>query len=719
MKKERFEEAPTKEKTVLPNGERPREDVGEALPASEANTEPVKSEERETKNAFSRFTAKIFRGIGKALATLGGWLRRMFRGASRELADKTEKSEKRSDKKGGHESVEEIVSPGKQIVKGFLSKKLAVIALIILVGMFLTMFIGPLFNPLDLSYNEVSQANMKPGMYLMKVPSGLKNDIKEISSSSKFSVGLSGSGKVYVWGAGEITSVINMKDIPEEVTEKEIVHVAAGTDHAIAIAKDGTVYGWGQNAHGQYGKAPEGNSSVEFLYTFAPSAILEGLGDGTKVHQLTCGTQVTAVVMEDGSVYMWGNHNSGATNMSRIKRLTNVEKIVFTSTAAVALLKDGTVSTDGTSAFNYITLSDGNGGTKQVVLSDYLAENGYKIVDIAAAATSVALLTEEGKVIVAGSASYGESDVPAVAEGEKIVSLSGGLKHYSAVTDKGHVYSWGSNSWKQTSVPSGLEGVEKVFTGPFQNYAVDANGKLEDCWGLKGYLMGTDAYGRDIWNRILNGGRLTMTIGAIAVIISSVVGVIVGCLAGYFGGWVDMLLMRVTEIFSAIPFLPFALILSAIVQLTGLSEMTRIFLIMVVLGLLSWTGLARLVRGQVLAEREKEFVLASKAMGVKESKIAFRHILPNVISVIIVSMTLDFAGCMLTESQLSYLGFGVQLPRPTWGNMLNGANNSVIIQSYWWQWVFPALFLAVATICINIIGDALRDVMDPKSSLER
>ena len=177
--------------------------------------------------------------------------------------------------------------------------------------------------------------------------------------------------------------------------------------------------------------------------------------------------------------------------------------------------------------------------------------------------------------------------------------------------------------------------------------------------------------------------------------------------------------MRITEIFSSIPFLPFALILSAVLSTRSVPETTRIFMIMVILGLLSWTGLARLVRAQVLAEREKEFVLSAKAMGVRERKIAFKHILPNIISVIIVTMTLDFASCMLTESSLSYLGFGVQLPRPTWGNMLDGCNSSIVIQNFWWRWLFPALFLGIATICINILGDTLRDVMDPKSSSER
>ena len=147
----------------------------------------------------------------------------------------------------------------------------------------------------------------------------------------------------------------------------------------------------------------------------------------------------------------------------------------------------------------------------------------------------------------------------------------------------------------------------------------------------------------------------------------------------------------------------------------NVSETMRIFIIMLILGALSWTGLARMIRGQVLVEREKEFVTAAKAMGVKDGKIAFRHIFPNVISVVLVSVTLSFASCLLTESSLSYLGFGVQQPQPTWGNMLHGANNSIVIQYYWWQWAFPALFLSLATVCINVLGDALRDALDPKN----
>ena len=173
--------------------------------------------------------------------------------------------------------------------------------------------------------------------------------------------------------------------------------------------------------------------------------------------------------------------------------------------------------------------------------------------------------------------------------------------------------------------------------------------------------------------------------------------------------------MRIAEIVGGLPFIPFAMILSAVIG-SKLQPTQRMYLIMVVLGVLSWTGTCRLVRAQILAQREMEYVTAAKAMGIREVKIVFKHILPNVISLLLVSMTLDFATCMLTESTLSYLGFGIPLPTPTWGNLLTGANNSIVIQQYWWRWVFPAAILGLCTVCINLMGDGLRDAVDPKSN---
>ena len=423
--------------------------------------------------------------------------------------------------------------------------------------------------------------------------------------------------------------------------------------------------------------------------------------------------------MEDGTVYAWGNDGLAATNLSSVikhgKKEGKLEKLAFTNDGIYGIDEHGAFVYGKSTKFNTISTTDENGKVTTFDLIEYIGER--KVEDIAATGNAIALVLDDGEIVVSGM----KDPLPTLEEGEEAVSVSGGTRHFAMVTDKGRAYAWGQNFRDQCNVPKELQqegAVDQVISSGFQNYAFK-NGQYVGAWGLKGYLMGTDDMGRDLFNRIMNGGRMTMTIGAVAVIISTILGVVIGCISGYFGGKVDMLLMRIAEIFGSIPFLPFALCLSAIFQSSDLQENTRIFIIMIILGVLSWTGLARLVRGQILAEREKEFVTAARSMGIKETRIAFRHILPNIVTVILVNVTLSFARCMLTESSLSYLGFGVQLPRPTWGNMLNGCLNAIVIQNYWWRWLFPSIFLSLAVICINIIGDTLRDVLDPKSEVEK
>ena len=206
-----------------------------------------------------------------------------------------------------------------------------------------------------------------------------------------------------------------------------------------------------------------------------------------------------------------------------------------------------------------------------------------------------------------------------------------------------------------------------------------------------------------------------MTVGAVAVLISTFIGVLVGLIAGFYGKWLDNFLMRFAEIISSFPFLPLAITLSDFVG-RRMAENQRILMIMVILGIISWPGLARLVRGQILAEREKEFVLAARALGIKSKIVIIRHILPNVINLIIVSMTLSYAGSLLTEAGLSFLGFGVKPPSPSWGNMLTGAQRPEVIQFYWWRWVLPALAVLFTALSVNLVGDGLREAMDPRAN---
>ncbi|MBQ8895408.1 MAG: ABC transporter permease subunit [Clostridia bacterium] len=642
-------------------------------------------------------------------ATLGSWIKRMFFGGSKELSE----SEKFS--------VENIDSPSKMAVKAFFRRKLAVLALIVLVGLFLFVFIGPIFIKMDVNYTDANLANLPPNYTMLDVPSELEGNIKSISGFADFTVGVSNDNTLYIWGSTfDALSKVEYSAFPEEIKEGNVLYAAAGLDHIIAITTEGKIVGWGKNYQCQFGyKANEADPYIQM-----PEEFITGTIDPSKVSQLVCGYQCTALVY-DGKLYVWGNP-SGMLNMKDLVEYSNpaegkeapkpVKQVAISNYYAIALLEDGSVITGGqTFTFNrqsgYSNMAEGN---KVANLQAHLREK--KVINIGATKNCFAILCDDGELLIQGANQFGEYDVPALVN-EKFVSVVGGTNHFVGVTDQGKAYAWGHNDGKQAEVYG--EKASVVYAGAKQTYLVDENGELLDSTGFKGYLMGTDKSGRDVFKRIIYGGRMTMTVGAVAVIVSTVIAIIVGCLSGYFGGWVDMLLMRITEIFSAIPFLPFAMMLSYIIQKNPIGETARIVIIMIILGLLSWTGLARMIRAQILAEREKEFVLAAKAMGVKEKIIAFKHILPNVISVVLVSVTLDFATCMLTESSLSYLGFGVQQPDPTWGNMLNGANNSIVIQNYWWQWVFPAIFLSIATISINIIGDTLRDVLDPKSSQEK
>lgn len=640
-------------------------------------------------------------------STLLRWTKRMFFGASKELSE--------DDKF----RVEKLESPSKLAVKAFFRRKLAVAALIVLVAMFIFVFVGPYFFPMDLNYVNTNMANMPPNYSMLDVPGDLENNIRDINGFSDFTVGVSNDNNFYIWGNTiDTLSDIDYSETPDEIQEGNVSAVAGGLDHIIAITTDGKIVGWGKNYQCQYGyKQNEADPYIQM-----PEEFITGTVDATKVEQLIAGYQSTALII-DGRLYIWGNP-SGMLNMTDLIALgesteVGVAKFAMSNYYGIALLKDGSVSTGlkgATYTFNrqsaYSNMAESN---KVANLQAHLRDK--KVVDIAATRNCFAILCDDGELLITGAEEFGEKSVPALSEGEYYVSVVGGTNHFVAVTNQGKAYAWGHNDGGQSDV-KGAEATS-VYAGAKQTYLVNSENELVDAVGFKGYIMGTDKLGRDVFTRIVHGGKMTMTVGAVAVIVSTIIAIIVGCLSGYFGGWVDMLLMRITEIFSSIPFLPFAMMLSYVIRTTPIEETTRIIIMMVMLGLLSWTGLARMIRGQVLAEREKEFVLAAQSMGVKEKRIAFKHILPNVISVILVSVTLDFAGCMLTESSLSYLGFGVQQPRPTWGNMLDGANNSIVIQNYWWQWVFPALFLAIATISINIIGDTLRDVLDPKSSQEK
>ena len=224
------------------------------------------------------------------------------------------------------------------------------------------------------------------------------------------------------------------------------------------------------------------------------------------------------------------------------------------------------------------------------------------------------------------------------------------------------------------------------------------------------HWLGTDRTGRDIWARIVLGGRVSLSVGLVAVSIATIIGTTIGSIAGYRGGKVDMILMRITDMVQTFPML---VIVIALVAIVGPS----IYNLMFAIGILGWPTMARLVRGQFLYLREVEFVQAARCIGGKSGSIIRRHILPNTVGPIAVAVTFGVGEAILLEAALSFLGLGVPPPTPSWGNMLNDARSLSVLEKLPWMWIPPGMMISLAVLSINFIGDGLRDALDPRTQL--
>jgi peptide/nickel transport system permease protein len=221
------------------------------------------------------------------------------------------------------------------------------------------------------------------------------------------------------------------------------------------------------------------------------------------------------------------------------------------------------------------------------------------------------------------------------------------------------------------------------------------------------HILGTDESGRDVLARIIHGARVSLSVGFVSVFLATVIGLVTGSLAAYYGGKVDMLISRFLEIMMCFP--SFFLILAVIAVL----DRRSIINIMLVIGLTSWTGVARLIRGEMLRQKKMDYVSASVALGASDTRTIFRHILPNAMAPVLVSISFGITGAILTEAGLSFIGFGVTPPTPTWGQLLSEGRDSPL--SNWWQAVFPGIVLFVSVLAYNMVGEGLRDALDPRS----
>ena len=229
------------------------------------------------------------------------------------------------------------------------------------------------------------------------------------------------------------------------------------------------------------------------------------------------------------------------------------------------------------------------------------------------------------------------------------------------------------------------------------------------------HILGTDKEGYDIFVRLMYGGRISLIVSFLAVFLITILGVVLGGVAGYFGGWVDNLIMRISDILMCLPGVPILLIIHTLLEATNVPKEYRIYLMMIYLTFISWTGTARLVRGQILSLREQEFMVAAEAMGYSTGRKIFKHLVPNVMPQLIVQMTLSLGSMILYESTLSYLNLGVPAPYAAWGTMINVINDTDVLQNYPFIWVPAGICIVIAVLGFNFVGDGLRDALDPKA----
>jgi peptide/nickel transport system permease protein len=221
------------------------------------------------------------------------------------------------------------------------------------------------------------------------------------------------------------------------------------------------------------------------------------------------------------------------------------------------------------------------------------------------------------------------------------------------------------------------------------------------------HILGTDKIGRDMFVRLFYGGRISLGLALMVVTLECFIGVLLGSISGFYGGIADVIIMRIAEIFMSFPYVMFCI---TVVAVFGNSVWILIF----VLAIISWPNIARIVRGQILTLREMEYMEACEALGISDFRRIFKHLLPNVLAYVIVYATLGMATVILAETSLSFLGLGVSPPTPTWGNMIQEARNTLIIQQKWWYWIPPGICIFISVMCFNLLGDGMRDAIDPK-----
>ncbi|MDR0294165.1 MAG: peptide ABC transporter permease, partial [Oscillospiraceae bacterium] len=437
---------------------------------------------------------------------------------------------------------EELVqSPGRTAALNFLKKKLSIVGIAVFLSIFALCFGLSFIMPIDLNYSDSERQNLPPSYNYLSLPKALTDNAKAVDFGSTFGAGIDRDGKFYMWGTMSDTVAKVKTDLPADM--KPLKLVACGLDHIVAVAEDNTIYTWGNNRLN--------------ITTVNPGAV------GKNIVAIQAGYQSTLVLDDTGRLYFWGNASMFSYKPDPADQ-GHFTAFTLNIATAIALKDDKTVVCLSATDSHFHRIPDRVQG---------------RAVGLASTDKTAAALLDDGTVVTWGSFAAPAYTVPDEIQG-RVVDIDGGKTHYTVLLDDGSVYSWGEDMFSQASYPR-VSNIARINTAYYQNAAIDPGGKVT-VWGQKGYLMGTDAIGRDVLTRLVYGGRVTLTVGFISVLISAVIGIVIGGLSGYFGGKVDMFLMRFAEVVSSIPQLPLMMILSAVL-VSAISETMRVIMIMFIL----------------------------------------------------------------------------------------------------------------------------------------
>lgn len=548
-----------------------------------------------------------------------------------------------------------VLSPGALVAKRFFRNKLAMAGLIILVTMFSFSFIGGMLTP----YGE-SQVFRKNDVILKDFAMmSENNDFLYTNAEGKDFPSIAGAKMILAVNNGE--TAFEAKDVTYSLIKEDenLYQVAQLSPVANVLTLKGKSSFTAEEESGAVSEA------MKNAYEAAVAAGEDNFeAEGVSYYIVKNGKESAISIMDRTALASKKVFSAqGGTTLSYEFKL-NAEK-AFNDHAS-------SFSADG----NTYELEAGeNTGFIRLDGEDYAIISAYAVRPVGSEALSLPFIRAVQEAVLANEAS-----VEYAADG-------GDSIHYK-IEAKGNEYKIRSEQMTQ---------LNDDFAPP-----------------NKAHLLGTDGHGMDVITRLMYGGRISLMIGFVAIAIEILFGVVIGGIAGYFGKWVDTILMRVVDIVICIPAMPLYIIVGSIMDYYQIDPRIRIYLLCAILGLINWPPIARMVRGQILSFREQEFMTATEATGIRVTRRIFKHLIPNVIPNLIVIATMGLGEIIIMEATLSFLGIGVKFPYASWGNIINSVNDVFVMTNYWFVWI-PAGFLILITVLgFNFVGDGLRDAFDPK-----